>query len=130
MTPTLAIVTPAFVLFLLSAPGTAAGRRRIKGGGSSCVNDQNQRVLCVSSIIGAVIGGIGSSPNTAHIIILTTIFLQLSLLSFSASVWLSGAAAAAACNVWRSCPQPPLPKTTQRRALWLRAQLSLTWRTQ
>lgn len=70
MTSTLAI-TAAFVLLLLT-PSTAARKRRIRsGGGTYCVNDQNQRVPCVSSIIGAVIGGVGSCPNTAHITILT-----------------------------------------------------------
>ena len=74
MNPTITIAIVAFVL-LLSIPGAAARRRRIGSGSSAyCVDDQNQRVPCVSSIIGAVIGGLCSCPNTTRVIVLTVPF--------------------------------------------------------
>lgn len=80
MTPALTIAAVAFIL-LLSTSGAAARRRRIGGGGSTyCVNDQNQRVPCVSTIVGAVIGGIGSCPNTTRTNVLTAPFRLVFLL--------------------------------------------------
>jgi len=124
MTPTLAIVaTLAFVL-LLSSPGAAAKRRRVgSGGGSYCVDDQNQRVLCgntIAGIVGGAISGLCSlnhlCPDTAHVFVLTHHFFQFSLRPSTASLWLPGVATASDVG-WRTGPRLLLPKITQRRAL-------------
>lgn len=68
MTPAPAIATVAFV-FLLWIPGAAAKRRLGGGGGSYCVDNQNQRVLCgntIASIVGGVISGLCSLNHCAQ----------------------------------------------------------------